>query len=650
MPQLPGHAGVQSLLLRLVGRANCVYFLEQAGSGDPHRREILDWLGPPPPASVLGNRRCFDDACDRNAAGYLKSRVDVLLPVHVFPIHEKATLDTGFVVPLDSRAAGDWEVSDAFGAFGAEYGASPLQVLMSQLRLVEETYHREHGSALPARWLRPQALKLLCPLHIDILAESGSAQLPLLVAVLRALSETADGRLPWGRQPVFSTGTIDAHGDCGPVAAVPEKLMAFVRELGSGHTAILTSAQIAVVRDSRPELLDQVRIIEVNGVADLVRHPDLAEGLHGLAERYHPSLNERLMTTAATLGRNVDFSAAATVYEWVGARSQTEAARRDYYSQRTALELALIAFHKGRSQDGSGHLAAALESYRRSSHLFGVDDLGHMFAVTCQLAIDARHVAPLLSLRDETEAAIDAMTVPRRVEVYGSLCQFHRFFGPVGEAIAAGRAAVAIADQAWASRAGQSRNYLAHALIVAARSAVDGERASLLEEARRLLHESETEWAPLDHANSRRIHLGFCAHLRAEVARVAGEPLQPPASAAHGVWSHPRMFQLLACGRNSANDRLTRLQCLEELLVVSSQFRNRHGDHSLFALLDGVYQLTHAVYAGVPQAPPLGQIERWLACRADEGFPGWQQHLGPPVHPDMSERDIDLLCDAIGYH
>src|SRR2546430_566514 len=150
---------------------------------------------------------------------------------------------------------------------------------MRLLAQVEDAWQETFRSVLPARWLKAQTLRLACPAHIDLF-EGESLQVPLLVAVLRALGGTvAEGaeRLPFGRGPVFSTGTLEPSGAFGEVECVPEKLAGFVRELGPDHPALLTQRQRQLLAERYPALLAQVRTIEVNSLAGLLALPELHE-------------------------------------------------------------------------------------------------------------------------------------------------------------------------------------------------------------------------------------------------------------------------------------------------------------------------------------------------------------------------------------
>lgn len=658
-PTAVSHDRVLSLLLRLVGRANPVHFLSQcpptgeAGPDAAFRREILDRLFPKQGSNILADRAQFDQACAAAAvaAVYLNSDLRVTRPVHVFPVHE-GTLDAGFMVPLSVTPARQWEVSDAFGTFGhIELGATPLGCLMDLLRVVEAVWLERYGHTLPARWLRPHALTVSCPIHMDILSGSASAQVPLLVAMLRALGAAADGALPFGDVPVFATGTVSSgDGMFGPVDSVAEKLAAFVRELGPGHPALLTKDQRGEILATNPELLERVAPTCVEGLVDLLAVPVIHDGLSMLASTYHSSMNDRLLTTAASLGKSINFVDAATIDTWVLDCVTGEGYRSEYYAWQTSLRLALNWFHHGRFIEANRYLDKAFSCLRTRPELFGVDDIASMAGGACDMAIDAR-VPEIFSFADAVSPEdVARMTGPRRVEVFGARCQFHRFFGDIGEAIAAGRKAVAIADSVYASTAGRSRNYLVHALIVAAKDAEGGTRSEFLQEARHHLNESAGPWAPQDDDRSRKSHLQFYQHLDAEIARLTGKSFVPEGPYWRGLWGHAWLFTLLSGARNKENDRSTRERCLKALVSQSLERQEAEGPQSLFGLFHAVYALADAVLSDRDQAPFTKGLRTWLAERAAEGFPGWQDYLAPLVSDSMTRTDIDRLCDAIRYH
>jgi hypothetical protein len=266
------------------------------------------------------------------------------------------------------------------------------------------------------------------------------------------------------------------------------------------------------------------------------------------------------------------------------------------------------------------------------------------------LAADARHPEPfraLLAHLDDEKLA--AMTAPQRVAVYGALCQFHRFYGEHEQAIAAGRKAVALVDAACASEAGRSRNYLAHALIVAYRESQTD--PALLAEAQMIVHAAKTDWAPADDANRRASHLGFCLHLEAEITRLSGLAFDPGRPYWVGrIWSHPWLFTLLSCTRNPQNEPSLRQRGIEELLAKSAALVAEYGADTLFGLFDAVYRLLDAVYHQRPQEGARQALCAWLKDRAKAGFPGWQDYLSPLIHETMDREAVEALCDAIRYH
>jgi tetratricopeptide (TPR) repeat protein len=628
------------LLLQLLGNANPVFFLKTVNTP----AERLKVLGSLSRQSLHGDKRQMQAAASQAFEVYRDLRID--LPWHVFPVYEQSTRD-GFVIPLEIHPAQDWQVSDAFGTFGIEKAKDPLDGLVRLLAQVEDAWQETFHSVLPARWLKAQTLRLACPAHIDLF-EGESLQVPLLVAVLRALGGTvAEGaeRLPFGQGPVFSTGTLEPGGAFGEVECVPEKLAGFVRELGPDHPALLTRRQRQLLAE-HPDLLAQVQVIEVSSLVELLSLPELHEALkRQIQEAHHPSLNEGLLTLVQTHSRQIRFDEAKHLSQWLLSHVESP-----YYRFRLNCELALYCFHQGQFSEAARCFQTAIGLLNIHPELFGVDDLGRIVSILVNLAADACHPEPFrVLLRRLDEESLAAMTAPQRVKVYGALCQFHRFYGEHDQAIAAGRKAVALVDAACAGEAGRSRNYLVHALIVAYRGGQTD--PALLTEAQMILQAAKTDWAPVDDANRRASHLGFCLHLEAEIARLRGLAFDPGRPYwVDRIWSHPWLFTLLSCTRNPQNEPSLRQCCIEELVAKSAAFVAKYGVDTLFGLFDAVYRLFDAAYHQCSQEGARQALCAWLKDRAKAGFPGWQDYLSPLIHENMDREAIEALCDAIRYH
>jgi hypothetical protein len=639
-----------NMLLMLLGRSNPTFFLgpAQKDLSIADRTKVLKHLSS---NTIYADEKMFDSAV--RAAGLnpgVRPGPKIIRPPHVFPVYDEVS-ENGFVVPLELKFSRFWEVSDAFGTFGygGQFGSS-LDGLLALLGVVENVWQSKYGSVLPARWLRAFHLRLLCPVHIDLI-EGESLQVPLLLSVLRALgSSTSQGdaiNLPFGSQPIFATGRVqfDDDGTFGEVQMVKEKIQGFVRELGSGWPALLTGLQLQELQKS-PDLLQSVRWIEVNSVNELLGLEVINKGLQSLTDSYHPSLNEALVSQSLTLARQLQFTEVQRLSEWM--LSQV---RSPYYRFQFQCHMALILFHKGKFAAAWDRLENALEVFDKASHLMGVDDLGLLLLLACDMAIDAYEPKIFTKLLEKLGPdEMRQMSGTRCVQVFGSLCQFHRMFGDTRLAIINGEKAVSLADQAYASSAGRSRNYLVHARIVAVREGATNKK-ELLAKACRELNESMDDWAPVEDERTRSSHLGFCLHLEAEIARLSAKPFSPPDTAfKKGVWSHPWLFTLLSCARNKRNEFATRVTYINQLVSLSEKWCEEQGKNSLFGLFNAVYVLLAATFSKGDIAVPQKHLRKWLEDRAKEGYPGWQNHLMPLIKEKMNFEEAEILCDAIRYH
>ncbi len=550
------------------------------------------------------------------------------------------------MIPLTIEPAAQWHISDAFGTFG-QTSADPLIGLFQILAQVETAWEERHGEVLPARWLRALSLRLPCPVHMALF-EGRSLQLPLLLAVLRGLSAAAnpDGVIPFGTGPVFATGTVEADGSFGPVANVGDKLAGFIRELGPGHPALLTTVQQQELQGSSPNLLEQVEGVIVNNLAELLDCESLRHGLQQLCTAYEPAWNEELLSLANSLKRRIEFEDMRRLGNWMLSHLQSP-----YYRFRFGCDLALYYFHRGQFSEANRHFQQAQQWLRDNPTLFGADDEGYLLTVMGDLAADARHTGFYAFIVEQAALPIVGyMDGPQRVRLYGVLCQLHRFFGHPQEAIAAGRQAMALVSQVLVSDAGRTCNYLIHALVAAYREAAPQDPA-LLAEARTQLAASRSDWLPRHDAKARDSHLTFCQHLEAEIARLSGQPYAPPdAPGWRGFWGQAWLFTLLSCARNPRNPDSDRKGYLTRLLEEAAEYESREGSASLFGLFGSVYLLYAAVVREEDASGPRRAFDAWLDNQATAGFPGWRDYLAPLLPPVIDRAAVEALCDAIRYH
>lgn len=645
-----------SILLRqLLGRANPIFFLDGAETHDQFV-EVLRTLCPRGESLVYANeatvrnihgRTCARwgiDPCQYPLTVWLPK---IELPHHVFPVHE-ADLDCGLVIPLTIEPAAQWHISDAFGTFGLT-STDPLIGLFQMLARVEAAWEERYGEVLPTRWLRALSLRLPCPVHMALF-EGRSLQLPLLLAVLRGLSAAAnpDGVVPFGIGPMFATGTVEADGSFGPVANVGDKLAGFIRELGPGHPALLTTVQQRELQGSFPDLLNQVEVTNANNLAELLDGESLRQGLQQLCTAYEPAWNEELLSLANSLKRRLEFEDMRRLGSWMLSHLESP-----YYRFRFACDLALYHFHRGQfSKEADSYFQQARRLLRDNPALFGADDEGYLLTVMGDMAADARQTEFYTFIVERaTLPIVGYMDGPQRIRLYGVLCQLHRFFGHHQEAIAAGRQAMTLVSQVLASDVGRTCNYLIHALVAAYREAAPRDPA-LLEEASTLLTASRTVWAPRHHSKALGTHLTFCQHLEAEIARLTGRPYSPGEPVWRGIWDHAWLFTLLSCARNPCHSARERQGYLDRLLkeAVKYEDEDRGGSSSLFGLFGSFYRLYAAVVRGEDASGPRRALDAWLDNQATAGFPGWRDYLAPLLPPVIDRTAVEALCDAIRYH
>ncbi len=641
-----------NVFLRLVGRSNPLFFLDAVTQGEPQQLpDVLRYLNPTDGITVFTNPSLFEAAWaesakdPENQALADRSRMKVETPAHVFPVCD-AVFDSGFLVPVEISPAREWHVSDVFGTFGGLGDArDPQASLVALLKLVENSWQTCFGGYLPLRLMSTLSLQVPGQIHLSLF-QGESLQVPLLVGVLRVLAgrPREDGLLDLalGQGPVFASGKVGKDGAFLKIESLEQKLTGFVREMGEGWLAILTGAQEEELKGTA--LLDRVNVRRANSIAELLHFPEIEAGLRRLADDYHPSLNDRVMRHVEMLSRKLEFDEARALSGWVLSRVQS-----DCYRFAFSCHSALTLFHGGHFVEARRHAAEAQNCLARSPNLFGADDWGRLVEVVCDGSIDSCR-EDLFSdlLKSLPASAAENMTGRHRTTFYGCLCQFHWMFGRFGEAIEAGRRAVAIADLAYSSTAGQSRNYLAHALIASCRESEKPDPA-WLQEAAVVLNEAKGEWAPRDYYSSRRSHLGFCMHLEAELARLTGRPFTPTEPLREGYWGHPWLFTLISAVRNEANPVDYRESALEELLRCSEGYVKRAGAQSLFGLFDAVYRLYEVAWRGVDQTPAEGALLNWLAEQEQERA-GWELYLRPLIRPGMSLAVAGELVDAIRYH
>ncbi|MBN1182403.1 MAG: hypothetical protein JXB49_08965 [Bacteroidales bacterium] len=554
-------------------------------------------------------------------------------------------MDEGFIIPVQIIPSTEWHVSDAFGMFGKKNANhSSLEYLMEILKLVEDCWEEVNGSVLPVRWLQALSFNIDIPIHIDLF-DGQSVQLPLLISVLRTLGSLHSDTLPFGDLPIFATGIVNENGTFGDVECVEQKLRGFIRELGSGLIALLTDNQIDFLK-SKSNLLEKVQVVPVNNVKQLIALKELYLGLDALSKSYHPTYNETIINLSKSLSHKIQFDEVQKLSNWILSNVKSS-----YYQFQFFCELALINGHRGLFVEATKYLNDAKSLFESNSKYFGVDDFGSLIMVACDVLIDSMRLNECKRLIQQIDQVmIDKMSGSSRVKVYGSFCQFYRITGEFTKAIQYGEHAISLADEVYSSRAGRSRNYLIHALIIAYRENINL-GFNILDKAEILLNESKGIWSPIDNKSAQLSHLGFCKHYEAELARLRGKEFDPGMSPyPDGIWSHPWQYTLLSCARNSKNSIKLRRNCFKDLIIKSQADENCNGEDSLFGLFNKIYQLLWKTFNQVEAKKEIEALEYWLNVKVQSGFPGWNQYLSPYIKKSMNFHDVEIICDAIREH
>lgn len=618
------------------------------------------------------------------AALGLKGVMNVADVRHVFPTVGIGASPTGFMVPIGIEESPEWHISDAFMRFRfsressdlsipgdpAKSGArpqggsnlnkfdvvskpkDPAEGIESLLKLVESAWQRIHpGEALPLRWRHSLSIRVLIPLHLDMI-DGESLQVPCLVAVLRALGEalvsaTSPARLPFGNMPVFATGTLDANGRFGDVGGLLVKLRGFVREYGEGRPAILTRKQEKDLGRSTAGrlLLRQVVPHIADNLDDLLHLPEMAQGLKRLTESPHPTEIDGLLSEMERMSRGIRFKDVAQICAWLLPKMESPC-----YRFKLLCTTGLTLCHQGRFIDSGPYLRDAADVLAANPGLFGVPDRIMLASHWGVLAVDAADPSLARPFLRGLAGTLPHASESDRVKYWGTLCQINRIAGKLDDAVAAGRRAVVGADQSLANDAGRDRNYLVHALIARARVQASQRRRDL-EEASLVLRDSREKWVPAGNRSAGASHLGFCLHYESEIARLQGKRFTPPATPPwEGEWGHPWLFVLLACARNRAHTAQERLEYADRLIAVKQV--TKFGDATLFALLAHTYRIYRAILAGESAGAHLDALEAWCGRCKENGFPGWSRRLGGILGDLRAGKKgaVEALCDAIPYH
>jgi hypothetical protein len=637
----------QEFLVKAFAQANMIFSASQIKNNMPLCSSLKRFLFPPNSLCslpLIGILERIHETCMQLVVPH-QIRTEPVF--HIFPVYQHL-MDEGFMVPLKIVPSEDWQISDAFGTFGYDSEDTILEVFEAFLQCIEILWHNANsGKVLPLRWRKTFSLSLDMPLHFETL-DGQSHQVPLAIAILRAFSETISSAqssrmLPFGNQPVFSTGKLNlSTGFFDPVEKVEIKLAAFVREFGEGLPAVLTDEQWNSLNGN--PIRNQVSLKRANNLTELMNLPELKPALNALCDPPLPTEIDHLLALMFQMCRSVRFKDMKYIIEWLRPNIHSPV-----YQFQLERNWGQTAAHRGQFTVAKERLDVAGELLKAQPKWFGISDIIDLTTAWCSMAVDSCDPDLAKPSLKQVEAHIDHASASDRVKFWGSRCQLYRMTGEYDLAVDAGYRSVEYADMALAGEAGVDRNYLVHALIARARFN-PGTHVSDLAEAERLLAESRNEWAPFDHRES---HLGFCLHYAAEISRLQEQPFEPPEFPPwSGDWGHPWMFVLLSCARNRQNQSVDRMNYAEKLIEFSSK-QNRYPE-SLFELLDAVYDVYFHAMHQQPVDTGLERVWEWCLQMKQKGFPGWYKRLKPHVRSIRSNPDdmahIEALCDAIHYH
>lgn len=567
------------------------------------------------------------------------------LPRHVFAVVLQGS-GTGMLVPVRIQAAADWAVSDAFLRFDPQ-ALNPLDALMKLVGRIEDAWQRVDRSAPRVlRCRKAFAIALACAIHAGAI-DGESLEVPLAIALMREMC-SVDGVIPFGDKPVFATGTLEESGEFGRIYFLEEKLDAFVREMGTGHTAILTKTQIDGLHGS--SLLGKVEIIEANSLDDLLRMKAFRPGLKALAAPPHVTEVDNLLSLMRRSAAGVRFREALDMCDWL--LPYVTSAPYRLQLLRTA---GLMRLHRAQYGESIVLYQEAARLVHGAASLLGAEERAEMAASLASFYFDACETRRGLHTIEEQLNNLPLLSCAARTRILGARCQLLRQAGRWDDAVDSGEQAFQYACQGFASEACRDLNYLIHALLRRAASRPPAGRKADLARAAKLITESETSWMPRGRNGAS--HRIFCLHYGAELSRLRAKSHQPiPDEPDWGKkdWTHAAMFALLACARNPAHSPELRLEYASRLQSLAAVFQEKFGEVFLFRLFSIVYTLYHSALRSEDLSAGVADLLAW--CREQEkwGAPGWRKHLakwckGAPVESARQEW-IESLCDAIPFH
>lgn len=600
---------------------------------------------------------CANAFCSEHGANALASFPPLQLPDHVFPIvaETEPGKSLGLVVPVSAIPREQWHLSDAFGRFGRDCDsvATSFEWL---LEVIEANWRSKWGAVLPLRWKQPFAFQVLAPVHLESI-DGMSLQWPLTLALLRAAASGGDvNRLPFGRGPIFATGTVHPSGAIGWVRNTGEKLCGFCREFGTDRPVLLTSVQrreLEATEGAHRRWLSRLSIQVINGLHALFDLPEFVAARDALTAPPRATELDQFMMAMERDDAGIRFQHVANMVEWLLPAAKLKPA----YAFRLHEKRGQVRLHRGDAPAAREDWEAMDDLLEQHQGLFGVGDRIRLAAAWGVYWMDAWEPEDGLRRLDSAEIAgnLQHADLATRAEWHGVAAELSRISGNYDRAVAEGRCALRIAEAGHGRLVGRMANHTVHALICRARAGQSEDRDRDLREARDLLDRSMREYAPHLDLRAREFQLGFCRPLEAELHRLAGLPYEPVFRDARlRIWDHPHLFTLLSAARNPANEPLLRQQCATQLCLGSEAMFSDHKG-AVFALLAALYGLVRAQLNGQGLEAYLGRVEAVL--KQFPALSGWQRNVQPAIDGLRSgttdfenQMVLNELCDRVPYH
>ena len=579
-------------------------------------------------------------------------------PKHVFPVVDSES-DSGLMVPFTIKRAITWHISDAFGRFaGKNKDSSVWESFTCLIGLIQKEFSKTLGETQPiAPILFRYAfdISLSVPVHLETIG-GRSLQLPLIVALCREIAEQSQEGSGFLKGPVFSSGELCERSVCPgsllPVNKIIQKAQGFVREYGPRRSAILPRCHQTDMEKAGVDKFFS-SIIYIASVSELVEKiPGLKTSLLALP---HITEMNRLIQEMQRRRTALNFGDAALFQNWLKGfpgnsgisdyhRVQIHLAEMQLLnSQGYVLSAAKVAtqitksFYISRSEKG-------LSLGRESCLQFQTEQANNALA-----RLDAEEA---ISFLDEHLKHLNDVAPALRAHFQATYGRSLYFLGKVDEAQYFYKQAIATADFGNTDYSGQYRNYLVHTWLRKAETAYGVEKDTFLEEAERLLTESERSFAPRTTEIAFKSHALFCERLHTQIAWLRREAYEPTV-AESSPYQQVLIYMYFNCARNKAHPLETRLAYCERIRHPrSSRVVGKADQINHVTFLRGITRLYYHALQDDQE-----ELARWrkgllrtsvLLKRND--FPGW--HTLFATHLPCSRinvDDIEKLAEAVPF-